>query len=214
MKRLLKCRVSGWIFLAFTLLYFAGLSVVGFFATLNIIGYTYSGLVTVEETKSEAEVSALYSYKVNGEVYTYSKEIPAVTASLAPSAETVFYFRRFPWVTTESFNIVIYPIVTAVLGASFSAVFKHGQNKFPEKPSRLSEYKVPAVISLISLIPAAVFVAMLCNLNTSVEDDMETAAASVFALRGLLILVGALLLMWGIIAKVKENRKKLSEEKE
>lgn len=212
MKRLLKCRVSGWIFLAFTLLYFAGLSVVGFFATLNIIGYTYSGLVSVEE-KGEGISDALYYYKVKGDVYYYTKEIPTVTARLAPTAETVFYFRRFPSVTTEALNIVIYPIVTAVLSASFSAVFKHGQNKFPENPSRLSEYKVPTVISLISFIPAAVFMVLLCNLNTSAEDDINTAITSIFALRGLLILAGALLLMWGIIVKVKEYRKKPLEEK-
>lgn len=212
MKRLLKCRVSGWIFLAFTLLYFAGLSVVGFFATLNIIGYTYSGLVSVEE-KGEGISDALYYYKVGGDVYYYTKEIPTVTARLAPTAETVFYFRRFPSVTTEALNIVIYPIVTAVLSASFSAVFKHGQNKFPENPSRLSEYKAPTVISLISFIPAAVLMVLLCNLNTSAEDDINTAITSIFALRGLLILAGALLLMWGIIVKVKEYRKKPLEEK-
>lgn len=213
MKRLLKCRVSGWIFLAFTLLYFAGLSVVGFFASLNIIGYTYSGLVSVEEKKGESVATALYSYKVEDEIYTYKKDIPAVTANLAPGAETVFYFRRFPSVTTESLNIVIYPIITAIFGASFSVIFKHAQNKFPEKPSRLSEYKVPTAISLISFIPAAIFMILLCNLNTSAEDDIETAISSVFAIRGLLILVGALLLMWGIIVKVKEYRKRPLEEK-
>ena len=212
MKRLLKCRVSGWIFLAFALLYFAGLSVVGFFASLNIIGYTYSGLVNVEE-KGEGVTTALYSYKVEGEVYTYIKEFPSVTSGLAPTAETVFYFRRFPSITTEALNIVIYPIVTAILGASFSAVFKHGQNKFPEKPSRLSEYKIPAAISLVSFIPAAVLMIMACNLNTSAEGDMETTISSIFALRGLLIIVGSLLLMWGIIVKVKESRKRLLEEK-
>lgn len=212
MKRLLKCRVSGWIFFAFTLLYFAGLSIVGFFASLNIIGYTYSRLVSVDNDDGGSMASALYSYKVEGEIYSYTKEIPAVTSNLAPTAETVFYFRRFPSVTTEALNIVIYPIITAILGASFSVVFKHGQNKFPEKPYRLSDYKAPTIISIISFIPAAVLTTLLCNLNTSAEDDINTAADSIFALRGLLILIGCLILMWGIIVKVKERKKELSEE--
>ena len=211
MKSLLKCRVNGWVFLAFTLLYFAIIAVAGFFTALHIIGYTYSGLTHITD-REDGYADAVYTYTVNGEPYTYTREIMAETAQFAPVAETVFYFREFPDTQTEALNIVIYPIITVILGSCFSGLIKFAQTKLNDKSARLGEFRIPAVITLISLIPSIIFTIMFCNLYTSAQSDLVLAKKSVISGGALLINIGLILLMWGIASKVREYRLKAGEK--
>ena len=211
MKALLKCRVNGWVFIAFSFLYFAVIAVTGFFTSLSIIGYTYSSLTNVTE-RDDGYADAVYTYTVEGEPYTYTREIAAVTSGLAPAAETVFYFREFPGTQTEALNIVIYPIFIVILGSAFSGVIKFAQTKLDDKSARLGEFRIPTVITLLSLVPTIIFTIRTCHLYTSAEGDLALAKKSVISGGALLINIGLILLMWGICSKVREYRLKAKDE--
>lgn len=211
MKALLKCRVNGWVFIAFTLLYFAVIAVTGFFTSLSIIGYTYSSLTNVTE-REDGYADAVYTYTVEGEPHTYTREISAVTSALAPVAETVFYFREYPDTQTEALNIVIYPIFIVILGSAFSGVIKFAQTKLDDKSPRLGEFRAPTVITLVSLIPAVFLTVRTCNLYTSAQSDLVLAKKSVVSGGALLINIGLILLMWGICSKVREYRLKAKDK--
>lgn len=211
MKALLKCRVNGWVFIAFTLLYFAVIAVTGFFTSLSIIGYTYSSLTNVTE-REDGYADAVYTYTVEGEPFTYTREIMAVASGLAPAAETVFYFREFPDTQTEALNIVIYPIFIVILGSAFSAVIKFAQTKLNDKSARLGEFRIPAVITLLSLIPAVILTILTCHMYTSAKSDLAMAKKSIISGGALLINIGLILLMWGICSKVREYRLKAKDK--
>lgn len=205
----MKCRVNGTVFGAFACLYLAVLAIAAFFASLNIIGYTHSVLVSF--TEGEPTNTAVYTYIVGGETYGYTVETHAASSIFVSQSETVFYFREFPSVRTQAVNIVVYPVAVALFGAAFSLLIKLGQTRFRENGAHFGDYIVFTVISAVSLIPACSCVCFACNFYTSQYNEAVAVSSSVNAISVLLGIIGANLLMWGIAVKVREYRTKMQD---
>ena len=202
----MKCRVNGTVFGAFACLYMAVLAIAAFFASLNIIGFTHSSLVSF--TEGEPKNMAAYTYIAEGETYGYAVETYAAASIFAPQSETVFYFREFPGVRTKAVNIVVYPVAVALFGAGFSLLIKLGQTQFKENSAHFGDYIVFTIISAASLIPACICVCFACNFYTSEYNEAAAVSSSVNAASVLLGIIGANLLMWGIAVKVREYKLK------
>lgn len=205
----MKCRVNGTVFGAFACLYLAVLAIAGFFASLNIIGFTHCSLVSF--TEGEPKNRAAYTYIVDGETYGYAVETYAASSIFAPQSETVFYFREFPGVRTQAVNIVVYPVAVALFGSAFSLLIKLGQTQFKENGAHFGDYIVFTIISAASLIPACICVCFACNFYTSEYNEAAAVSSSVNAASILLGIIGANLLMWGIAVKVREHKAKMQD---
>lgn len=205
----MKCRVNGTVFGAFACLYMAVLAIAAFFASLNIIGFTHSSLVSF--TEGEPKNVAAYTYIAEGETYGYTVETYAAASIFAPQSETVFYFREFPGVRTRAVNIVVYPVAVALFGSAFSLLIKLGQTQFKENGAHFGDYIIFTIISAASLIPACICVCFACNFYTSQYNEAAAVSSSVNAASILLGIIGANLLMWGIAVKVREHKMKMQD---
>ena len=204
MRKLLRVRVNGWIYLASVCLYFAVISITALFSTLNIIGICYSGLTGITD---EGERLAHYSYIVNEDSYSYSVNIEDTADFLVPQLETVFYFKEYPSVRTGAAEIFIYPAFTAVLGLASALLIRHGSDELTDESPTLGMYALPIALSAVSLIPICLNVREVCGLYTSVMSAFENAKESVYSASISLELANLNLLMWGIWAKLIERRK-------
>ena len=205
MKKLLRVRVNGWIYLAAVCLYFAVISITALFSTLNIIGICYSGLTEITE---ESERLAHYTYMVDEDSYIYSVSIEDTSDFLVPQLETVFYFKEYPSVRTGAVEIFIYPAFTAVLGLASALLIRHGTDELTEESPTLGMYALPLVLSTVSLVFICINIWEVCGLYTSVMSAFENAKESVYAASVSLELANLNLLMWGIWAKLVEKRRK------
>ena len=205
----MKCRVNGTVFGAFACLYMAVLAIAAFFASLNIIGFTHSSLVSF--TEGEPKNTAAYTYIAGGETYGYTVETYAAASIFAPQNETVFYFREFPGVRTQAVNIVVYPVAVALFGSAFSLLIKLGQTQFKENCAHFGDYIIFTIISAVSLIPACICVCFACNFYTSQYNGAAAVSSSVNGASVLLGIIGANLLMWGIAVKVREYKMKMQD---
>lgn len=205
MRRLFRLRVNGWIFMAFAFLYLAVMFITALFSTLQIIGICYSGIteITGEETRL-----AHYEYKVDDRVYSYSVDIEDTSEFLVPQFETVFYFKEYPSVRTDSTALFVYPALIAACGLAFALIFRYGTDELSEESSTLGIFAVPIVFSIISLFPVCKNVWEVCGLYTSVMSAFENAQESVYALAKSLGYMNFNLLLWGVWSKIAEYRKK------
>ncbi len=205
MKDLLRLRVNGWIFLAFVFLYFAVMSITALFSTLQIVGICYSGFTGITE---DGERLAHYGYEVDGTIYNYSVDIGDTSDFLVPQLETVFYFKEYPSVRTESAAIFVYPVFIAVCALAFALIFRHGTDELTEDSPQLKTYILPILFSIVSLFPVCKNVWEVCGLYTSSVGAFESAEDSVYALAKSLGYINLNLLLWGIWAKIAERRRK------
>ncbi len=205
MRKLSRLRVNGWIFLAFVFLYFAILFITALFSTLQIVGICYSGFTEITE---EGARLAHYEYQVDDRVYGYSVNIEDTSEFLVPQLETVFYFKEYPSVRTDSTVIFIYPTFIAVCALAFALIFRHGTDELTEESSTLGIYVLPVIFSFISLFPVCKNVWEVCGLYTSVMSAFENAQESVYALAKSLGYINLNLLLWGVWTKIAERRRK------
>jgi len=211
MKKLLKLRVNGWIFLAFIFLYFAVMFITALFSTLQIIGICYSGITEITE---EDERLAHYEYTVDDKSYNYTVDIEDTSEFLVPQLETVFYFKEYPSVRTTSAAIFVYPALIAACGLAFALIFRHGTDELTEDSPILGAYVLPVLFSFVSLFPVCKNVWEVCGLYTSAMSAFENAQDSVYALAKSLGYINLNLLLWGIWAKLAERRRKKPAKKE
>lgn len=201
-KRLLDLRVNGWIFLAFTWLFIAVMSIAALLSTLDIIGICYSSFVCVEDDRT-----AVYSYIVGERSYTYSVPAENTSELLLPRTETVFYFKEYPSVRTSPLEIFIYPLITAAMGLAFALTLRHGLDNLGEGSSPFRPYAVPAAISALSLIPVCLNISWVCGLYTSILSAIVNIEESVRAFSITLGLLNGNLIMWGIWSKAVEKQR-------
>lgn len=214
MKKLLDLRVNGWIFLAFSCLFFAVLAIAALFATLDIIGICYSELKEISVETGER--LAVYEYIVDKEGYSYSVSIGDTREFLVPVSETVFYFKEYPSVQTyAAVEFFIYPTIIALLGLCFALIFRYGQDLLKSDSPRLGMYIVPLILTLLSLGFAWHNVTEACGIYTSLLSATSNSEESVKAIAKTLFIVNVNLLIWGIWTKLVERRvKKNSENKQ
>lgn len=205
MRKLFRLRVNGWMFLAFVFLYFAILFITALFSTLQIVGICYSGFREITEDDVRL---AHYEYMVDGRVYDYSVNIGDTSEILVPQLETVFYFKEYPSVRTDSTAVIIYPAFIAVCALAFALIFRHGTDELTEDSATLGIYVLPVLFSIVSLFPVCRNVWEVCGLYTSVMSAFENAEDSVYALAKSLGYINLNLLLWGVWTKIAERRKK------
>ncbi len=205
MKKLLRLRVNGWIYLASIFLYAAIVFITAFFSTLQLVGICYSAITGITEENGRY---AHYEYMVDGQNYGYSVDIEDTSEFLVPQMETVFYFKEYPSVRTDCAAVFVYPALIAACGLAFALIFRHGTDELTEESPLLSGYILPILFSFISLFPVCLNVWEVCGLYTSVVSPFENAEESVYALAKSLGYINLNLLLWGVWAKLAERRKK------
>ena len=211
MKKILNLRVNGWIYLASVFLYAAIVFITALFSTLQIIGICYSGFT---EITGDGTRLAHYEYEVDGRTYSYSEDIGDTSEFLVPQLETVFYFKEYPSVRTDSTVLFVYPALIAACGLAFALIFRHGTDELTEDSPTFGIFVVPVIFSFISLFPVCRNVWEVCGLYTSVMSAFENAEHSVYALAKSLGYINLNLLLWGVWSKIAERRrKKLQVEK-
>lgn len=208
MKRLMKLRVNGWIYLAFVFLYAAIAFITALFSTLQIIGICYSGITEITE---DGERLAHYSYTVDEKDYSYSVDIEDTSEFLVPQLETVFYFKEYPSVRTDSTTLFVYPALIAACGLAFALIFRHGTDELTEDSPTFGVFVIPTLFSFISLFPVCRNVWEVCGLYTSVISAFENAQESVYALAKSLGYINLNLLLWGVWTKAAERRRKKTQ---
>ncbi len=209
MKKLLDLRVNGWIFLAFSCLFFAILSIAALFATLNIIGISHSELKDIT-----AERLAVYEYVVEEESYSYTVDVGDTRDFLVPTVETVFYFKEYPSAQTyAAVEFFVYPTIIALLGLCFALIFRHGQDLLDEKSSKLGMYVFPLILTVLSLGFAWHNVTEACGMYTSLLSAASNYEESIKAISKTLLIININLLVWGLWAKLVEKKTKKHSEK-
>lgn len=212
MKKLLDLRVNGWIFLAFSCLFFVIAAIAALFATLDIIGICYSGLTDISAESGER--LALYEYIVNEKVYRYSVPVGDTSELLVPMTETVFYFKEYPSVRTyAAVEFFIYPATIAVFGLCFALIFRRGLDCLNENSNRLRLYVVPLIFSLFSIGFVWHNVTEACGLYTSLLSAASNSEESIKAVSKTLLIVNINLLIWGTRTKSVERKKEKNGEK-
>lgn len=212
MKKLLDLRVNGWIFLAFSCLFFVILAIAALFATLDIIGICYSELKEISVETGER--LAVYEYIVEEESYNYSVPIGDTRDFLVPVTETVFYFKEYPSIQTyAAVEFFIYPTIIALLGLCFALIFRHGQDLLNGNSTRLGMYIAPLILTLLSLGFAWHNVTEACGIYTSLLSAASNYDESVKAIGKTLFVININLLVWGIWTKLVERRLKKTREK-
>lgn len=209
MRKLFRLRVNGWIFLASVFLYFSIMFITALFSTLQIVGICYSGFTGITE---EEQRLAHYEYEVDDKAYSYSVDVEDTSEFLVPKLETVFYFKEYPSVRTNSAVIFIYPAFIAVCSLAFALIFRHGTDELTEESPTLGIFILPILFSVISLFPVCKNVWEVCGLYTSVMSAFENAQDSVYALAKSLGYINLNLLLWGIWSKLAERRHKKPEK--
>ncbi len=205
MKRITNLRVNGWIYLASVFLYAAIVFITALFSTLQIIGICYSGFTEITEDGARL---ARYEYEVDDRTYSYSEDIGDTSEFLVPQLETVFYFKEYPSVRTDSTVLFVYPALIAACGLAFALIFRHGTDELTEESPTFGAYVVPVIFSFISLFPVCRNVWEVCGLYTSVMSAFENAEHSVYALAKSLGYINLNLLLWGVWSKFAERRRK------
>lgn len=213
MKRLMKCRVNGLVFLAFVFLYFAVLAICASWAVFILVDSGYSSFISLDEDEN-GENTATYSYTVDEKQYVYSVATATETPILVPQNERIFYFKDYPDVRTDPFITLINPILIMVMGAAFSLTFRVSQHHLYDDSSRFGSYIIPSIISLITLIPSGKSAFNACDFVISAHASEETTRSAVTSMSFILLIVGVNLLMWGIWAKVIESRAKKRKNSE
>lgn len=213
MKRLLKCRVNGLVFLAFVFLYFAVLAICASGAVFMLVDSAYSTFVSLDEGENGIN-TANYSYTVDETQYTYSVETVVDSPLLVAQNERIFYFKDYPAVRTDPFITLINPILIMVMGAAFSVTLRASQHHLYDDSSRFGSYLIPSIISFITLIPSGKSAFNACNFYISVHASEETTRSAVTSMSFILLIIGVNLLMWGIWAKVIESRAKKRKNSE
>ncbi len=209
MKKMLDLRVNGWIFLAFSCLFFVILSIAALFATLDIIGISRSELKDIT-----AERLAVYEYVVEEESYSYTVDVSDTRDFLVPTVETVFYFKEYPSVQTyAAVEFFVYPTIIALLGLCFALIFRHGQDLLDEKSSKLGMYVFPLILTVLSLGFAWHNVTEACGMYTSLLSAASNYEESIKAISKTLLIININLLVWGLWAKLVEKKTKKHSEK-
>lgn len=209
MKKLMNLRVNSKIFLAFSCLFFCFIAIAALFGTLNVIGICYSGVTEITEVNGVK--TAVYEYYADGERYTYTA--PAEDADLlTPQSETVFYFREYPSVRTDTAaEFFVYPFAAAVLALFFALIFRQGLEALDENSGRLGDYIIPVILTVVSLIFIWRNVTEACGLYTGFLSAAVNYEGSIRAVSKSLMLINANLLIWGAWAKFTEKCKKKSD---
>ena len=205
MKKILNLRVNGWIYLASVFLYAAIVFITALFSTLRIIGICYSGFTEITEDETRL---AHYEYEVDGRTYSYTADIGNTSEFLVPQLETVFYFKEYPSVRTDSTVLFVYPALIAACGLAFALIFRHGTDELTEDSPAFGTFVIPTLFSFATLFPVCMNVWEVCGLYTSVMSAFENAEHSVYALAKSLGYINLNLLLWGVWSKIAERRRK------